>query len=138
MAVNLAERLKAVPLFANLSRKQLNKLIDVGWIGTFKEGKVLCAEGRGGDDFFVILEGEAQATRAGRKIRTLTQGDYFGEIALLDNAHRTATVSALGPLACFMLARNDFKTALYTEDIAVKLLSTMAARLRAAEKLSAD
>lgn len=136
--MNLAERLKAVPLFANLSRKQVNKLIDVGWIGTFKEGKVLCAEGRGGDDFFVILEGEAQATRAGRKIRTLTQGDYFGEIALLDNAHRTATVTALGPLVCFMLARNDFKIALYTEDIAVKLLGTMASRLRAAEKLSAD
>lgn len=138
MATTLADRLKAVPLFANLSRKQLNKLIDVGWIGTFKEGKVLCAEGRGGDDFFVILEGHAQATRGGRKIRTLKPGDYFGEVALLDNAHRTATVTAIEPMRCFMLARSDFKAALYEEDIAVKLLTTMATRLRAAEELNAD
>ncbi|HLZ48589.1 MAG TPA: cyclic nucleotide-binding domain-containing protein [Candidatus Limnocylindria bacterium] len=138
MAMSLADRLKAVPLFASLSRKQLNKLIDVGWVGTFKAGKVLCAEGRGGDDFFVILEGEAEATRGGRKIRTLKPGDYFGEVALLDNAHRTATVTALGPMRCFMLARSDFKAALYEEDIAVKLLATMASRLRAAEELNAD
>jgi len=138
VATALADRLKAVPLFASLSRKQLNKLIDVGWIGTFKEGKVLCAEGRGGDDFFVILDGEAQATRGTRKLRTLKAGDYFGEIALLDNAHRTATVTALGPLRCFMLARSDFKAALYEEDIAVKLLATMASRLRAAEELGSD
>lgn len=138
MASSLAERLKAVPLFSHLSRRQLNKLIDVGWIGTFKEGKVLCAEGRGGDDFFVILEGEAVVSRRGRKIRTMKPGDYFGEVALLDNAHRTATVTATGPLRCFMLVRSDFKAALYQEDIAIKLLITMAERLRAAEELNAD
>lgn len=108
MATTLADRLKAVPLFASLSRKQLNKLIDVGWIGTFKEGKVLCAEGRGGDDFFVILEGEAQATRAGRKIRTLTQGDYFGEIALLRKVPRTATVRARTEMGVSELTRDVF------------------------------
>ncbi len=86
----------------------------------------------------MILEGQAQAARGGKRIRTLKAGDYFGEVALLDNAHRTATVTALGPMRCFMLARTDFKAALYEEDIAIKLLTTMASRLRAAEELNAD
>lgn len=135
---DLVARLKSVPLFANLSQRQLRKLVDIGWMGTFKDGKVLCAEGRPGDDFFVILEGQAQASRKGRAIRTLKVGDYFGEVALLDNAHRTATVTAVGPLKCFMLGRSDFKAAIYEEDIAVKLLVNMAQRLRAAEELSSD
>ncbi len=135
---DLVARLKSVPLFANLSQRQLRTLVGIGWMGTFKDGKVLCAEGRPGDDFFVILEGQAQASRNGRAIRTLKVGDYFGEVALLDNAHRTATVKAVGPLKCFMLGRSDFKATIYEEDIAVKLLVKMAQRLRAAEELSSD
>lgn len=131
-------RLKVVPLFANLSQKQLRKLADHGWVGEFPEGKVLCAEGRPGDNFFVILDGSALASRRGKKIRTLKAGDYFGEIALLDNAERTATVTASGPLRCFLLGRSDFKAALYEEDIAVKLLHTVAQRLRASEELRSD
>ena len=138
MAPSLADRLKAVPLFANLSRRQLTKLVDVGWVGTFNEGKVLCAEGRGGDDFFVILEGRALAHRRGRKIRVLKPGDYFGEVALLDGADRTASVTTIGPVRCFLLGRSDFKAALRESDIAIKLLTTMASRLRAAEELNAD
>jgi CRP-like cAMP-binding protein len=138
METALADRLKTVPLFANLSRKQLRKIADHGWVSSFPEGKVLCAEGRSGDNFFVILEGLALAHRRNKKIRTLKPGDYFGEVALLDNAPRTASVTTIGPLRAFMLSRSDFKAALYEEDIAVKLLVTMAKRLRAAEELSSD
>ncbi|HEX9494954.1 MAG TPA: cyclic nucleotide-binding domain-containing protein [Candidatus Limnocylindria bacterium] len=134
----LVARLKRVPLFANLSQKQLRRVSDHGWVAEFPEGKVLCTEGRPGDSFFVILEGFALASRRGRKIRTLKAGDYFGEVALLDNAERTATVTAIGPTRCFMLGRSDFKAALYEEDIAVKLLYTVAQRLRAAEELRSD
>ena len=138
METGLIQRLKAVPLFENLTTKQLKGIADRGWVASFPLGKTLCVEGRTGDDFFVILEGHAQAHRRGRKIRMLKPGDYFGEVALLDNAERTATVTAVGPLRCFMLGRSAFKAALHEEDIAVKLLVTMASRLRAAEELNAD
>lgn len=135
---DLAARLKAVPLFSNLSQRQLGRVASRGWEHTFPAGRVLCQEGRGGDDFFVILEGTAEATRRGRRLRPLAQGDYFGEIALLDNAERTATVIATSPLRCFLIGRSNFKSVIYEEDIAVKLLFTIAQRLRAAERLIAD
>ena len=125
-------------MFANLSLKQLRGLADRGWVGDFPGGKKLCVEGKSGDDFFVLLDGLALAHRRGRKIRTLRSGDYFGEVALLDNAERTATITTIGPVRCFMLGRSAFKAALYEEDIAVKLLVSMARRLRAAEELNAD
>src|SRR5207247_11213334 len=109
-----------------------------GWFAAFPLGRTLCVEGRARDDFSVSLEGHAQAHRRGRKIRMLKPGDYFGEVALLDNAERTATVTAVGPLRCFMLGRSAFKAALHEEDIAIKLLVTMSARLRAAEELNSD
>jgi len=137
-ASDLAGRLKEVPLFGNLSQRQLRRVASRGWEHTFPAGRVLCAEGRGADDFFVILEGTAEASRRGKKLRRLGQGDYFGEIALLDNADRTATVVAITPLRCFLLGRSDFKSVIYEEDIAVKLLFAMAQRLRAAEKLISD
>src|SRR4030081_2922243 len=113
MEPGLALRLKSVPLFANLSKSQLKNIVDRGWGAEFDSGKVLCAEGKSGDDFFVILVGSAIASRRNRKIRTLKPGDYFGEVALLDNADRTATVTAVAPLRCFMLGRSAFKAALY-------------------------
>lgn len=137
-ASDLAGRLKGVPLFGNLSQRQLRRVASRGWEHAFPAGRVLCDEGRPGDDFFVILEGTAEASRRGRKLRKLGPGDYFGEIALLDNADRTATVIATAPLRCFLLGRSEFKSVIYEEDIAVKLLFTVAQRLRAAEKLISD
>jgi len=137
-ASELAGRLKEVPLFGNLSQRQLRRVASRGWEHTFPAGRILCDEGRGADEFFVILEGTAEASRRGKRVRGLGPGDYFGEIALLDNADRTATVVATTPLRCFLLGRSDFKSVIYEEDIAVKLLVTMAQRLRAAEKLIAD
>ena len=134
----LAERLKAVALFANLSQRQLRHVASRGWEHTFPAGRVLCQEGRAADEFFVILEGTAEVGRGSKKLRTLRVGDYFGEIALLDNAARTATVVATTPLRCFLLGRSEFKSVIYEEDLAVKLLFTMAQRLRAAERLAAD
>lgn len=134
----LVTRLKAVPLFASLSNRQLQRLASRGWLGDLPPGHVLCTEGKVGDDFFVILEGTAAAHRKHRKLRTLTTGDYFGEIALLDNGERTATVTSVTAIRVFTLGRSDFKAALYEEDIAVKLLMTMAERLRASEKQPSD
>ena len=141
VAVNASEvaaRLKSVALFRDLSARQLREIVSHGWEHTFAPDAVLCREGHVGDNFFVILEGTAAVSRRGRKLRTLGPGDYFGEIALIDNAERTATVTAVTPLHCFLLGRSDFKGAIYVQDIGFKLLLTLAQRIRAAEKLEAD
>jgi potassium-dependent mechanosensitive channel len=64
-------------------------------------GTVLCREGEIGREFFVIVDGEAAVTRRGRRLVTQRAGDFFGEIALLENVHRTATVTARTPLRFF-------------------------------------
>jgi len=134
----LTTRLKAVPLFSSLSQRELRTLAERGWIGEIQPGHVLCSQGKRGDDFFVVLDGSAAVQRNGRKIGTLAAGQFFGEIALLDNMERTATVTAVTPMRVFTLGRSDFKAALYEGGIAVKLLVTMAARLRASEAQLAD
>jgi len=123
--------LKAVPLFANCSAKQLRLIAEHGWEQEYPVGHILCEQGKRGDEFFVIVDGSARASRKGRTLRTFGPGDFFGEIGLLDNGERTATVTATTPVRCFILRRSDFKAAIYSEDIAVKLLYTMAQRLRA-------
>lgn len=99
----------------------------------YPSGAVLCRQGKPGDDFFVILEGRGGVTRNGKKVRALGPGDYFGEVALLGppigKALRTATVTASTPMSCFVLGKNEFRSVIYEEDIAVSLLHALVERL---------
>lgn len=130
----VAERLKAVPLFRNCSTRQLRHIANRGWEQDYPPGGVLCEEGKLGDDFFVLLEGQAKVTRNRRKLRSLGPGDYFGEVALLNRSMyrtpRTATVTAHTPLRCFVLTKNRFRALIYEENIATNLLYGLASYLR--------
>jgi CRP/FNR family cyclic AMP-dependent transcriptional regulator len=101
--------LKRIPLFADPSRKELVQLARITENVEVPEGKVLCEEGELGRDFFVIIEGEAEVTRAGRHLATDHGGDFFGEISPLENTPRTATVTAKTPLRFFVLTSQDFR-----------------------------
>jgi CRP/FNR family transcriptional regulator, cyclic AMP receptor protein len=103
------EALKRAPLFAGLSRKELVQLARVSEDLEVPPGKVLCKEGRTGQEFFVIVDGEADVTRSGKHVATRTGGEFFGEIALLEDTPRTATVTAKTPLRFFVLTRKDFR-----------------------------
>jgi CRP-like cAMP-binding protein len=84
-----------------------------------------------GYEFFVILEGEAAVERGGVVINTLLEGDFFGELALLDRAPRNATVRALTDMRLMVLGRGDFEAVLLeAPPMALKLLAGMARRLR--------
>src|SRR5689334_1391479 len=113
----VAERLKAVPLFQSCSQRQLGRIAAAGRERGYPEGARLCEQGRPGDDFFVILEGRVEVARDGRRVRTLGPNAFFGEIALLRSlggkVARTATVTALGPLRCFVLPRIEFQSVIY-------------------------
>ena len=106
------EALKGAPLFEGLSRKELKELASATDDLSVEAGTVLCREGRLGREFFVIVEGEAEVTKGGKRIATRGAGEFFGEIALLTTTKRTATVTATTPLRCFILTRGDFRRVL--------------------------
>jgi CRP-like cAMP-binding protein len=103
------EALKRAPLFEGLSRKELVELARVSEDLEVPPGKVLCKEGEIGHEFFVIVDGEVEVTRNGTRVATRAGGEFFGEIALLEETRRTATVTAKTPLRFFVLTRGDFR-----------------------------
>jgi CRP/FNR family transcriptional regulator, cyclic AMP receptor protein len=103
------EALKRAPLFEGLSRKEFVELARVSEDLEVPPGKVLCKEGEIGREFFVIVDGEVEVTRNGKRVATRAGGDFFGEIALIEETRRTATVTAKTPVRFFVLTRSDFR-----------------------------
>lgn len=102
------EALRQAPLFDGLSRKQLGELARLAEDVDVEAGTVLCQEGRTGQEFFVIMEGEAEVRKGGKRVATCRGGEFFGEIALIENIPRTATVTAITSLRFFVITRQNF------------------------------
>ena len=131
MARAAADSLKKVPLFSGLAERELIQIADVMQERRFPAGSTVTQEGAGGVGFFVIEEGEADVTVGGEPRRTIGPGDYFGEIALLTDSPRTATIVAQTDLVCYGMTPWDFKPLVETNStIAWKLLTAMAEKLR--------
>jgi CRP/FNR family cyclic AMP-dependent transcriptional regulator len=129
------ERLRSVPLFASCTDKELSFIASRVDEVDIPAGQVLTKKGESGGDFFIILEGKAEVEATEGK-RALGPGDFFGEIALLDNGPRTATVKAATPMRCLVLGHEQFRDVLHQNgDIAVKVLRAVTQRLRAATPL---
>jgi CRP-like cAMP-binding protein len=93
-------------------------------------GKALCREGDTGHEFFVILEGEAEVTRHGKRLSSSLGDDFFGEIAVLERMPRTATVTAKTPLRLFVLTGQGFRSVLHSSPaVQRKVLVALARRL---------
>jgi CRP/FNR family transcriptional regulator, cyclic AMP receptor protein len=103
------QALKRAPLFEGLSKKELVELARVTEDLEVGAGEVLCKEGETGHEFFVIVEGETEITSKGESVAARGGGDFVGEIALLEETTRTATVTAKTPLRVFVLTRHDFR-----------------------------
>nr|MBA2361036.1 cyclic nucleotide-binding domain-containing protein [Actinomycetota bacterium] len=103
------EVVRRVPLFADLSRREVGQIARLFKERRFAEGETVVREGSGGAAFFLIESGEATVSVGGRQRGTLKPGDYFGEIALLDEGARLATVTALTELVCHGLTYWDFR-----------------------------
>ena len=124
--------LKRVPLFASLPRRHLEAVAKIADELDFPEGKELTREGAPGREFFVIVEGTAHVTRGQRKLRTLTDGDFFGEISLITKLPRTATVTTSSPLRALVVSDRSFRTLLEREPaIQQQVLQTLGERLDA-------
>ena len=83
-----------MPLFAGLEKRDLERIADSFKERNYSAGDTIAGEGQGGAGFFIIAEGTAKVTVQGEDRATLGPGDYFGEIALIDEGARTATVTA--------------------------------------------
>jgi CRP/FNR family transcriptional regulator, cyclic AMP receptor protein len=130
------ELLEQVPLFGGLPHGELERISRSFKERHFRAGDSVAAEGAGGVGFFVIGEGTASVDVHGEQRGQLGPGDYFGEIALIDDqARRTASITAETDLTCYGLTSWDFRPLVETNaEIAWKLLQVMARRLREAEQ----
>ncbi len=134
MATPAEDLLRRVPLFAGLASRELESISRSMRARTFAPGETIAREGESGVGFFVIEEGEARVTVGGRDVGRLGPGDYFGEIALIADTDRTATVTADTSLRCYGLTRWEFRPLVETNaSIAWKLLEAVARKLRDAE-----
>ncbi len=122
--------LKRSPLFEGLSRRQLAQLARLSDDLEVPAGTILCKEGSRGQEFFIIIDGEARVTREEQSLTTFGDGDFFGEIALLEAVKRTATVTAATPLRFFVISQQAFASVLRTDPaIERKVLRTVVRRL---------
>jgi CRP/FNR family cyclic AMP-dependent transcriptional regulator len=128
-----SDLLKSVPLFEHCSRRELSRIAAITDEIPVDGGKVLITEGERGREFFVVISGEVEVRRKGRKVATLGPGTYFGEIALLSQQPRTATVKAITPLRVLVIADREFVDLL---DAVPELWLKVARSL--AERVSAD
>ena len=100
--------IKGVPLFEHCSKKDLQRIGQIADEVDLRAGKVLIREGERGREFFVLVRGEVEVRRKGRKIATLGPGSFFGEMALLSKAPRAATVTAVTPIDVLVISDRAF------------------------------
>ena len=132
-----AERLKRVPLFTGISGTELQRIADSAKERRFPAGTAIVSAGEPGHGFYLIIDGQAEVRRGDRTIATLGPGEYFGELALIRETPRTATVVAKDPTTCLALSRWDFKGIVVANpSIAIRLLETVAQRIQDDRELS--
>jgi CRP/FNR family cyclic AMP-dependent transcriptional regulator len=125
------ERLGGVRLFSACTNKELAHIGRATDEVSVPAGKEIVKEGTQGHEFFLILDGEARVSRGGTEVATLKDGDYFGELALLDRAPRDATVTAATPMTLLVIGQREFSGVLdEVPGLSRKLMVGMARRLR--------
>ena len=142
--MNIEDTLSQVPLFSQLSRKDLKRLAKGTVTRQFGKGAVIVKEGDQAIAFYLMRSGRAEVVKGAegsspRVLNTVGPGDFFGEMALLDGYLRSASVRALEDTECLVLSRWDFLAELRsTPSIAVQMLPILSRRLREVESQPAD
>ena len=122
--------LRSVPLFAGCSKKELRQISQIADELDFKPGKTLIREGALGREFFVVIDGTAEVQRKGRKIDDAGPGDFFGEMALLTDQPRNASVVTTSEVDALIITARNFRSLMETNPlIALKVMRAVADRL---------
>jgi CRP/FNR family cyclic AMP-dependent transcriptional regulator len=132
------EILRHVPLFTGLNDRQLKTIAKLLTVRNYRDGEVIISQGKGGQGLFIIAEGSAKAIRKqddGSEVEVNQFGpnDFFGELALLDDGVRTASVVATSAVQCLILTRLDFGGVLRGDpEMSIVILQELARRFRRA------
>jgi CRP/FNR family cyclic AMP-dependent transcriptional regulator len=119
-----------VPLFAHCSKRELSLVAGIADEIDLREGKELTREGSPGREFFVLVEGSADVIKNGRTVNSMGAGDFFGEIALIHQTPRTATVKATSPVRALVVTERNFRRLLeQSPEIQRKVLAALAERV---------
>lgn len=131
--------LSSVPIFSELSKETLDKIIKVGQRKKYNKGDIILLEDDSGTALFIIISGKVKVFRSsgdGKEVilTILNADDFFGEMAILDGQKRSATVAAIEPSEVFMIQRDDFINLLHAHpEISIALLQELTRRLRNAD-----
>ena len=127
--------LEKVSMFSALNKKEVGRLAAVADERRVPSGTVLTKEGEPGDEFYVVAEGMAEASIGGRKVGSIPAGSFFGEMSLLDQGPRTATVTAELPMRLVVINARDFNRVLdEVPAISLKIMKGLATRIRTADQ----
>jgi CRP-like cAMP-binding protein len=135
---NMTAFLASVPLFQGLNKRHLNQLAKRFIPRNYKAGDVIVTQGKGGEGMFTIISGGAEAvleTVDGEKtvVNTFGPANFFGEVAMLDDGPRTASVIATEDTECLVLTRSDFISVMQNDaEMATEIAMALARRLRRA------
>ena len=123
-----------VPIFAKCTPEEISMIAAVAQASFFQPGQIIVNQGTPGQAFYMILTGRVEILRDGVSLGGFGPGDFFGEMSLLDQAPRSATIQAIDQVECLMLSSWDFKALLERHpSIAIKLLEVLSRRLRVAD-----
>jgi CRP/FNR family transcriptional regulator, cyclic AMP receptor protein len=129
------ELLSKVPLFSECNQRELGRIASLADEIEVDEGTVLTKEGLPGREAFVISEGKAKCTLRRKRLATFGPGDVFGEMSLLDNEPRSATVTAETDMSVFVIdSRSFWGLCEEAPSVARKIMKSIAQRIRAVEK----
>jgi CRP/FNR family transcriptional regulator len=130
-AVPHIEHLRNVPIFSKLPARELEYVARSVKERVYEPGAVIVKEGDPGLGFFLITEGRVDVSHRDHRIRDMGPGEFFGEMALMEETPRTATVTARERTRCLQLVRWDFRALLKENpDLAVRMLEVVVQRLR--------
>lgn len=124
------EMLRRVPLFSQCSKKELEEVASVADEVSLADGRVLIREGERGREFFVVVDGELVVRRKSRKIATMRDGGFVGEMSLVMDRPRNATVTAEGPVRALVITDRAFRRLLeHAPGIQLKVMRALAERV---------
>jgi CRP-like cAMP-binding protein len=126
--------ISGVPLFAGLSKRELSQVASIADEVDLRAGKTLIREGERGREFFILLDGTVEVSRKGKRLATRKGGDFFGEVALVCDVPRVATVTTTTPTRALVITDRDFRSLVKrSPSIALKVLEAVGERLPADE-----
>jgi len=126
--------LKKTPIFTNTSESSLKTMLKSAVEKTVESGQKIVEQGERGSGFYLILEGRAEVVADGEKLAEFGSGDFFGELAVIDGAPRTADVVAVADTTCVVVTQWAMRSIISTHpEIALSMLEELARRLRATD-----